>query len=80
MTSFLFVFNSCFFESKEDVPTRALTMGIGSIMQAKKILLVANGPFKKEIVEKAFNGDITPFVPASILQKHDDVTVIYSEE
>jgi len=72
--------NSCFFESKDDVPTRAVTMGIGTIMQARKIVLVANGPYKKDIVEKAFHGEITPEVPASILQKHGDVTIIYSEE
>ncbi len=71
--------NSCFFASKEDVPTKAVTMGIGTIMTAKKILLVANGPYKKDIVEAAFRGEITPLVPASILQKHSDVTIIYSE-
>ena len=54
-------------------------MGMMSIMQAKKILLVANGAAKKEIIEKAFFGPIDPMVPASILQLHPDVTVIYSE-
>ena len=54
-------------------------MGMMSIMQAKKILLIANGKNKKEILDKALNGPITPFVPASILQHHPDVTVIYSE-
>ena len=72
--------NSCFFASKDEVPTKAITMGIGSIMNAKKVLLVANGPYKKDIIEKAVNGEITPMVPASILQKHPDVTVIYSEK
>ena len=72
--------NARFFEKKEDVPTTAITMGMMSIMQAKKVLLVANGPKKKEIVEKSFFGPITPEVPASILQLHPDVTVIYSEE
>ena len=47
--------------------------------KAKKVLLVANGANKKEIVEKAFFGPITPEIPASILQLHNDVTVIYSE-
>ena len=72
--------NSRFFASKDDVPKTALTMGIGAIMNAKKVLLVANGKGKKEIVEKAFFGEITPRVPASILQLHPDLTVIYTEE
>ncbi|MBQ9115837.1 MAG: glucosamine-6-phosphate deaminase [Clostridia bacterium] len=71
--------NSRFFASKEDVPTKAITMGMMSIMQSKKILLIANGAKKKEILDKAFCGPITPYVPASILQLHPDVTVIYSE-
>lgn len=71
--------NSRFFASKDDVPREAITMGMYSIMQAKKVLLIANGKNKKEIVEKAFFGPITPWVPASILQLHKDVTVIYSE-
>ena len=54
-------------------------MGMMSIMQAKKVLLIANGKNKKDIVDKAFTGPITPEVPASILQLHPDVTVIYSE-
>lgn len=71
--------NARFFESANDVPRQAVTMGMVSIMQAKKILFIANGPDKKEIVEKAFFGPITPEVPASILQLHPDITVIYSE-
>ncbi len=71
--------NSRFFASKDDVPKEAITMGMYSIMQAKKVLLIANGKNKKDIIEKAFFGPITPFVPASILQLHKDVTVIYSE-
>ena len=54
-------------------------MGMGGIMGAKKVLLIANGANKKEILDKAFYGPITPEVPASILQLHPDVTVIYSE-
>ncbi len=73
------VANARFFESANDVPKTAITMGMGGIMSAKKVLLVANGANKKEIVEKAFFGPITPEVPASILQLHNDVTVIYSE-
>ncbi len=71
--------NARFFASRDDVPTSAVTMGMGGIMQAKKVLLIANGASKKEIVEKAFFGKITPEVPASILQLHPDFTVIYSE-
>ena len=72
--------NSRFFDSIEDVPKQAITMGMVSIMQAKKILLIANGKAKEEILKKAFSGPITPEIPASILQLHPDVTVIYSEE
>ncbi len=71
--------NARFFADINDVPKTAITMGMMSIMQAKKVLLVANGAAKKEIVEKAFFGPIDPQVPASILQLHPDVTVIYSE-
>ncbi len=74
------VANSRFFDSIDDVPTKAITMGMGGIMQAKKILLIASGDAKKEILEKAFFGPITPQVPASILQLHPDVTVIFSKK
>lgn len=69
--------NARFFAKEEDVPRKAITMGIKSIMQAKKILLIANGPDKKDIIEKAIYGPITPNVPASVLQLHPDLTVIY---
>ena len=72
--------NKRFFEKVEDVPTQAYTMGIGTIMQAKKILVVASGADKAEIVKKAFFGPITPQVPASILQLHPDVTVVVDAE
>ena len=71
--------NARFFASKEEVPTQAYTMGIGTIMQAKKILVVVSGADKANIVEKAFFGDITPQVPASILQLHEDVVVVGDE-
>jgi glucosamine-6-phosphate deaminase len=71
--------NARFFASREDVPTTAITMGMGGIMSAKKVLLIANGKGKADIVQKAFFGPITPAVPASILQLHPDLTVIYSE-
>lgn len=72
--------NARFFDKIEDVPTSAITMGMGAIMQAKKVLLIANGESKREIIEKAFFGPITPSVPASILQLHSDLTVIYSKK
>ena len=72
--------NARFFSSPDDVPRKAITMGMISIMQAKSILLVANGKSKREIVEKAFFGPITPEIPASILQLHPDITVIYAKE
>ena len=71
--------NARFFQSENDVPRQAITMGMMSIMQAKKILLIANGSKKKDILDKAFFGPIDPQVPASILQLHPDLTVIYSE-
>ena len=71
--------NSRFFASCDDVPKTAITMGMGGIMSAKKVLLIANGKGKKDIVERAFFGPITPAVPASILQLHPNLTVIYSE-
>ncbi len=71
--------NARFFESEKDVPKKAITMGMRGIMQAKKVLLIANGKKKLEVVEKAIYGSITPALPASILQLHPDVTVIYSE-
>ena len=71
--------NKRFFEKVEDVPTQAYTMGIGTIMQAKKILVIASGADKAEIVKKAFFGPLTPQVPASILQLHPDVTVVVDE-
>ncbi len=71
--------NARFFASRDDVPRSAITMGMMSIMNAKKILLVANGKNKKDILEKSMFGPITPEVPASILQLHPDVTIIYSE-
>lgn len=69
--------NSRLFERPEDVPTMAVTMGIGAIMKARRVLLIA-GADKAEIVEKACRGPVTPLVPASVLQLHRDVTVILS--
>ena len=68
-----------FFASAGDVPKQAYTMGIKTIMQAKKILIVVNGENKADIVERAFFGPVTPEVPASILQLHNDVTLVGDE-
>lgn len=65
--------NARFFESADEVPKFALTMGIRAIMQAKEILMVVNGADKAEILERAFFGPVTPAVPASILQLHPNV-------
>ena len=71
--------NKRFFASAEDVPRQAYTMGIGTIMSAKKILVVVTGADKAEAVKKAFFGPVTPQVPASILQLHPDVTLVADE-
>ena len=68
--------NKRFFASAEDVPKQAYTMGIKTIMQAKKVLIIASGEDKADIVYKAFAGPITPEVPASVLQLHNDVTLV----
>ena len=72
--------NKRFFEKEEDVPRYAITMGIGAIMNAKRVLMVVNGKGKAEIVKKAFFGPVTPEVPASILQLHPDFTLVADEE
>ena len=71
--------NKRFFASEDDVPKQAYTMGIKNIMQAKKILLIAGGEEKAEALKNSLYGPITPSVPASILQLHNDVTVIADE-
>lgn len=71
--------NARFFTSIDEVPKQAYTMGIRTIMQAKKILVVVSGESKADIVSRAFFGPVTPEVPASILQMHPDVTVVCDE-
>ena len=75
--------NKRFFEKEEDVPRQAYTMGIGTIRKAKKITrylrVVASGADKAEIIAKSLTGPVTPQVPASILQFHNDVTVVCDE-
>ena len=72
--------NSRFFESIKDVPVKAISMGIKTIMNSKKIILLANGLNKAEAIEKAVKGKINPNIPASILQLHNDVTIIIDKE
>lgn len=71
--------NKRFFEKAEDVPRQAYTMGIGTIMSAKKILLLASGAEKAEALYRTVCGPITTQVPASMLQLHRDVTIIADE-
>jgi len=71
--------NARFFESYDDIPRYAYTMGIGSIMSAKKILLVVHGEGKAAILRDVMEGPITPQVPASVLQLHHDVTIVADE-
>ena len=73
--------NKRFFDGNVDlVPKQAYTMGIRTIMQARKVLMVVNGAGKAEIVKKAFFGPVTPEVPASILQMHPDFILVGDEE
>ncbi len=72
--------NRKFFKSLDEVPRQAYTMGIRSIMQAARILIIASGPDKAEAVYKSFFGEVTPMVPASVLQLHQNVTLVADEE
>ena len=73
--------NKRFFDGDvNQVPKQAYTMGIKTIMQARKVLMVANGAGKADIVKKAFFGPVTPEVPASILQMHPDFTLVLDAE
>ncbi len=72
--------NARFFESINEVPKEALTMGLGGIMKAKKILLIASGKNKAEVIAKLASGKITTKVPATLLQVHPDVTIIVDGE
>ena len=71
--------NARFFDNKDDVPKNALTMGIKTIMAAKKILLVANGANKAEAIRKMIFGEIDPMVQSSILALHTDVEILIDE-
>jgi glucosamine-6-phosphate deaminase len=71
--------NSRFFDSVDDVPTQAITMGLGTIMDAKRIVLMARGKNKKDILDEAMFGRITEEIPASILQTHDNMEAFYCD-
>ena len=71
--------NKRFFASADDVPKQAYTMGIKSIMQAKKVLMVVSGADKADILKSVISGPVTPHIPASILQMHNDVTIVADE-
>ncbi|TBL80373.1 glucosamine-6-phosphate deaminase [Paenibacillus thalictri] len=72
--------NARFFDSIDQVPTHALTMGVGTILQAKMILLVVRGADKAEIVHRALTGPITTDCPASLLQTHPHLVVLLDSE
>jgi glucosamine-6-phosphate deaminase len=71
--------NSRFFSSKDEVPTKALTMGMGTIMKARSVLLLITGEGKAAIAKKIFSGGVTTEAPASFLHLHPDVTVLLDE-
>lgn len=68
--------NLKYFHSLEQVPHQAITMGLGTIMKAKKIILIASGEKKAKIIKRALAGKTTKFLPASILKTHQDLTVV----
>lgn len=72
--------NSRFFEREEDVPQFAITMGIQTILKAKKVLLLATGKEKAEIVQRLFDSGITTDIPASLLKLHPQVTILVDQE
>lgn len=72
--------NARFFKSYDDIPKHAFTMGVRTIMSARKIVLAASGKSKAEIMPAVINGPITTAVPASLLQLHPDVTIIADED
>jgi glucosamine-6-phosphate deaminase len=72
--------NSRHFNNINEVPKQGITMGIKNIMNAKKLLLIASGLNKADAVKGMIEGSVTPYMPASILQTHHDVTVIIDKE
>ncbi|MGI5876683.1 MAG: glucosamine-6-phosphate deaminase [Dethiobacteria bacterium] len=80
LTEETIIANSRFFPTPEDVPRRALTMGMGAILQAKRILLLASGESKARVIREMVNGKVTTEVPASLLQLHRELTLILDKE
>ncbi|MBB1069735.1 glucosamine-6-phosphate deaminase [Limosilactobacillus sp. RRLNB_1_1] len=80
LTSATIKANSRFFTSSNDVPHAAYTMGIGSIMKAKHIILLAFGEQKADAIAATVNGKITTAVPASVLQRHPNVTILVDQQ
>lgn len=72
--------NARFFKTPSEVPSTAVSMGIGTIMRAKSIILMANGDSKAQAVKEAVKGPITPHLPASLLRLHPDVTFFLDRE
>lgn len=72
--------NARFFDTIDQVPTHAITMGVGSILKAKSIMLVVRGADKAQIVKKALTGPITTDCPASLLQTHPHLIVLLDNE
>ena len=72
--------NARFFDSIDDVPRKAITMGLGGIMKAKKIMVIASGEGKAEVVKAMMSGKITTEIPATMLQMHRDVILIVDED
>ena len=72
--------NARFFDNIDDVPKTAITMGVGGIMKAKKIILIASGESKAEAIKGIFSGKITTENPASMLQMHRDAVVIVDKD
>lgn len=71
--------NARFFDCPEDVPRQAITMGVGGILAARRVLLLVSGPEKAEALYQAVRGPVTPRCPASVLQRHPDVIIIADE-
>jgi len=71
--------NSRFFDNPDEVPRWAITMGLGSIMAARRVVVIVSGEDKADALHRSFFGPVTPQTPASILQLHPDVTVICDE-
>ena len=71
--------NKRFFASEEDVPRQAYTMGIGTIMRCRKLIVLVSGKDKAAILKQVIQGPVTPEVPGSILQFHPDCTIIADE-